>query len=138
MYKKTITYEDYNGVKRTEDFWFNMSKAELMRMDMSTTGGMAELIRKMMRESDNKKLTELFEQLILGAYGEKSADGRRFIKSQELIDDFRQSEAYSELFFELATNTDAAIEFVKGIVPSNLADQLNEETVEKIKSGNIE
>lgn len=138
MYKKTITYEDYNGVQHTEDFWFNLSKAELMKMEMSTTGGMSDLLKRMMRESDNKKMTELFEQLILGAYGEKSADGRRFVKSQELVDAFKQSEAYSELFFELATDTDAAIEFVKGIVPNNLSEQLNDEAIAKIKSGNID
>lgn len=137
MYKKTITYEDYNGVERTEDFWFNLTKAELMKMEMSTQSGMSDLLQKMMRESDNKRLTELFEELILNAYGEKSLDGKRFVKSKELSEAFSQTEAYSELFFELATNADSAIAFIKGIIPSSLSAELDKVDKEELLSGNL-
>lgn len=118
MLKKTFTYTDYNGVERTEDHYFNLSKAELMEMELSTTGGLAEMINKIVAAQDAPAIVKIFKELVLKAYGQKSADGRRFIKSKELSDDFAQTEAYSQLFMELATNADAAAAFVNGIVPA--------------------
>lgn len=118
MLKKTITYNDYNGVKRTEDFYFNLTKAELMEMEMSTTGGLTEMINKVVATQDAPAIIKIFKDLILKAYGEKSADGKRFIKSDELASAFSQTEAYSILFMELATNADEAAKFVNGIVPA--------------------
>ena len=117
MLKKTFTYTDYNGVERTEDHYFNLSKAELMEMELSTTGGLAEMINKIVAAQDAPAIVKVFKELVLKAYGQKSADGRRFIKSQELADEFSQTEAYSQLFMELATDADAASAFVNGIVP---------------------
>lgn len=117
MLKKTFTYVDYNGVERTEDHYFNLSKAELMEMELSTTGGLAEMINKIVAAQDAPAIIKVFKELVLKAYGQKSADGRRFIKSQELSDEFSQTEAYSQLFMELATDADAAAKFVNGIVP---------------------
>lgn len=117
MLKKTFTYIDYNGVERTEDHYFNLSKAELMEMELSTTGGLAEMINKIVAAQDAPAIVKVFKELVLKAYGQKSADGRRFIKSQELADEFSQTEAYSQLFMELATDADAAAKFVNGIVP---------------------
>ena len=117
MLKKTFTYIDYNGVERTEDHYFNLSKAELMEMELSTTGGLAEMINKIVAAQDAPAIVKVFKDLVLKAYGQKSADGRRFIKSQELADEFSQTEAYSQLFMELATDADAASKFVNGIVP---------------------
>lgn len=117
MLKKTFTYTDYNGVERTEDHYFNLSKAELMEMELSTTGGLAEMINKIVAAQDAPAIVKIFKDLVLKAYGQKSADGRRFIKSAELSDEFSQTEAYSQLFMELATNADAAAAFVNGIVP---------------------
>lgn len=118
MLKKTFTYTDYNGVERTEDHYFNLSKAELMEMELSTTGGLAEMINKIVAAQDAPAIVKIFKELVLKAYGQKSADGRRFIKSKELADEFAQTEAYSQLFMELATDADAAAAFVNGIVPA--------------------
>ena len=117
MLKKTFTYTDFNGVERTEDHYFNLSKAELMEMELSTTGGLAEMINKIVAAQDAPAIVKIFKELVLKAYGQKSADGRRFIKSKELSDEFSQTEAYSQLFMELATDPDAAAKFVNGIVP---------------------
>lgn len=117
MLKKTFTYIDFNGVERTEDHYFNLSKAELMEMELSTTGGLAEMINKIVAAQDAPAIVKIFKDLVLKAYGQKSADGRRFIKSKELSDEFSQTEAYSQLFMELATDADAAAKFVNGIVP---------------------
>lgn len=118
MLKKTITYTDYDGNERTEDFYFNLTKAEIAEMEMSHTGGMTRMIEKIVAEQDSKRIIEIFKDLILRAYGEKSPDGRRFIKNQEIRDSFAQTEAYSELFMELATDADAAVAFVNAIVPN--------------------
>lgn len=120
MLKKTITYTDYNGVERTEDHYFNLSKAEIMEMEMGTTGGLAEMIKKIVAAQDAPAIIKIFKDLVLKAYGEKSADGRRFIKSQELSEAFSQTEAYSQLFMELATDAEKGAEFVNGIVPSDM------------------
>ena len=122
MLNKTIKYTDYNGVERTEDFWFNLSKAEIMEMELSTTGGLAELIQKIVKEQDAPAIIKIFKDLILKAYGEKSPDGKRFIKSDEIALAFSQTEAYSNLFMELATDADAAAKFVNGIIPADAAE----------------
>lgn len=118
MLKKTITYTDYNGVERTEDFYFNFSKAEIAELEMSTTGGLTKTIERVVAAQDTAALIKIFKDLVLQAYGEKSADGRRFIKSKELSEGFSQTEAYSILFMELATNAESAAEFMNGIVPA--------------------
>ncbi len=118
MLKKTITYHDYNGVEYTQDFYFNLSKAEIMEMEMGTTGGLAEMITKIVAAQDAPAIIKIFKDLVLKAYGEKSADGKRFIKNDELRESFSQTEAYSILFMELATDADAASKFINGIVPS--------------------
>ena len=123
MIKKTITYKDYNQVERTEDFYFNLSKAEVMEMEMSTSGGLAEMITRIVAAQDQPAIIKIFKDLILKAYGEKSPDGKRFIKSDELSVAFSQTEAYSQLFMELATDAEAASAFVNGIVPADMAKQ---------------
>lgn len=124
MLKKTITYTDYNGVERTEDFYFYLSKADLMEMEMGTTGGFAEMIQKVVNAHDAPAIIKIFKDLILKAYGEKSADGKRFIKNDELRDAFSQTEAYSQLFMELATDSDAAAKFVNGIMPADVSEKI--------------
>ena len=123
MIKKTITYTDYNGNERTEDFYFNLNKAELMEMEMSTTGGLAEMIQRIVAAQDAPAIIKIFKELVLNAYGQKSPDGKRFIKNEELKEEFSQTEAYSILFMELATDADAAAKFVNGIMPADLAKQ---------------
>ena len=124
MLKKTITYTDYNGNERTEDFYFNLTKAEIMEMEMSTTGGLAEMITRIVAAQDQPAIIKIFKDLVLKAYGEKSADGKRFIKSEDIAAGFSQTEAYSILFMELATDADAAAKFVNGIVPADMSKQL--------------
>lgn len=123
MLKKTITYTDYNGTERTEDFYFNLTKAELTEMELSTTGGMAEMMQRIVNAQDAPAIIKIFKEIVLKAYGQKSPDGRRFIKSDELREEFSQTEAYSILFMELATDADAAAKFVNGIVPADTAKQ---------------
>lgn len=118
MLKKTITYTDYNGVERTEDHYFNLSQAELTEMELTTSGGMAAMLKKIVDSQDTPTLIKIFKDLVLRAYGEKTPDGKRFVKSDEIREAFSQTEAYSELFMELVTNSDAAAKFVNGIIPN--------------------
>lgn len=118
MLKKTITYTDYNGVERTEDFMFNLTKAEILEMQLTKDGGMDAAIKKIVDAKDAPEIMKVFKDLILKSYGIVSDDGRRFIKSREISDSFAQTEAFSMLFMELATDTDAASAFVNGIVPA--------------------
>ena len=119
MLKKTINYTDYNGMERKEDFYFNLNKAEVAEMELSTEGGLAEMIQKIVSSKDTPSIVKIFKDLILTAYGEKTPDGKRFVKSKELSDAFAQTEAYSELFMELATDAETASAFVNGIMPTD-------------------
>lgn len=121
MLKKLIKYTDYDGRERSENFYFYMSKAELMEMELGTVGGMQNLIQLIIDKQDIPKIMEAFKTIILKAYGEKSADGRRFIKSPELSEAFSQTEAYSNLYMELITDADAAAAFINSIVPEDIA-----------------
>lgn len=125
MLKKTITYNDYNGVTRTEDFYFNLTKAEIMEMELTTVGGLSGMIEKIVATQDAPSIIKIFKELVLKAYGEKSPDGKRFIKSQEISTAFEQTEAYSILFMELATDSDAAAAFVNGIIPQDIDTSQN-------------
>lgn len=124
MYKKTITYPDYNGQEIKEDFYFNLTKAEILEMQLEKEGGLAEKIQAIVDSKNVPELIKIFKELILRSYGKKSDDGKRFIKSPELSREFTQTEAYSELFMELATDSDAASAFINGIIPANLAKEL--------------
>lgn len=119
MYKKTITYVDYDENERTEDFYFNLTQAEVMEMELSTSGGMAEMIKGIVAAQDVPEIIKIFKRLILESYGKKSPDGKRFIKSDELTNEFKQTEAYSKLFMELAQDADAAAEFVNNVIAVN-------------------
>ena len=122
MLKKTITYTDYNGSERTENFYFNLTKAELMEMELTTEGGLSAMIENVVAAKDTPTIIKVFKDLVLKAYGEKSPDGRQFMKEDEngrpLANKFKQTLAYSQLFMELATNDKAAAEFVNGIIPT--------------------
>lgn len=117
MIKKTITYTDYNGRERTEDFYFNLTEAEISEMEYGVTGGLSGMITKIIKTDNMPRIIKVFKNLILKAYGEKSDDGKRFIKSEELSTAFSQTEAYSKLFMELGSNDEAASEFINGIMP---------------------
>lgn len=119
MYRKVMTYTDFNGEERTEDFFFNLTKAELTEMELLTEGGLKEKIERITKAKDVPEIIKLFKELILKAYGVKSPDGKRFIKSEKLSEEFAQTNAYSDLFVELATDSGAAAAFVNGIMPSD-------------------
>lgn len=118
MLKLTKTFTDYDGNVRTEDFYFNLSKAELMKMEMGETGGLEKLLRKIIAEQDNVKVMKYFDDIISRSYGVKSPDGREFVKSPELTKKFKETEAYSDLFMELCTDAKKAAEFVNQVLPN--------------------
>ena len=120
MFVKKITYTDYDGNEREEEARFNLTKAELLEWELTTEGGMQNLLTKIVAEKDQVKIVEMFKKIILKSYGIKSPDGKRFIKvvdGHAVVDDFVQTEAYSDLIMELLTSPEAASEFVKKIVP---------------------
>ena len=129
MLKKTIKWVDFNGNEVQEDFYFHMSKAEFVELEVSEEGGWAEMLERIAKEEDRKKMIAIFKQLILQAYGEKSPDGKRFIKSKELSEAFSQTEAYSAMFMSFFEDENAAVQFVQGIVPSDMAEQMTIEEV---------
>lgn len=125
MYKKTITFTDYDDQKRTEDHYFHLNKAEIIRW-LTTTGDytLDKVLERLSKERNGKKIMEIFEDLIYRSYGKKSLDGRRFEKTEEIWKNFYQTEAYSELFTELVTDAKKAAEFVNQIIPKDIADEV--------------
>lgn len=130
MLKKIITYTDYNGVERTEPFYFNFSKAELMEMELGVTGGMTEMLNKIINAKDGPSLMKTFKEMIMKSYGIKSDDGKRLIKSEELSIAFTQTDAYSVLFMELITDDKAAADFVNGIIPNEIQAEVAAQTAQ--------
>lgn len=126
MYKITETYTDYDDNQRTEDFYFNYSEAELADLQFSVSGGLAGMIDKIIKTNDMPKLVELFRELIQKAYGEKSNDGRRFMKSPELTKEFTETVAYSQIYMRLATDSKAAQEFINNVVPKSMKDKMHQ------------
>lgn len=120
MIKKTITYTDYNGVQRTEDFYFNLSKPDLVELDVEYPEGFAEKIKNVMETNDKKEMVRIFKDLIMRSYGVKDADGRHFKKSKELSEEFVETPAYGELFMEIGYDSKAAADFLNGLIPSDL------------------
>lgn len=117
MLKRTVTYKDYNDVERTEDLYFHFSESEILEMELSTEGGYSDMVKKMVKAKDEPSLMKVVKDFVLKAYGEKSPDGRRFIKSEELSTAFSQTEAFNKLFMELVTDADAASRFVNEVIP---------------------
>lgn len=126
MLKQTITFEDYNGVTRTEDHYFNLNKAELMELQLSVNGGLDEMIKKIVNSKDTPSIIKIFKTIIMKAYGVKSDDGRRFIKSETISEEFTQTEAYSQLFMDLISDADKAAAFINSVVPADLAEKVKE------------
>lgn len=126
MYKITETYTDYDDNQRTEDFYFNYSQAELADMQFSVAGGLAGMIDKIIKTNDTPELVKLFRELIQKAYGEKSNDGRRFMKSPELTKEFTETEAYSQIYIRLATDSKAAQDFINNVIPKDMKDKMQQ------------
>lgn len=116
MIAKTITYTDFNGEKRTEKFHFNLSEAELADWELDVKGTLTEHIKRITETIDIPKLKDLYKEIIDRSYGIKDADGRRFRKSPEILQEFKDTNAYSELYMELITNETAGAEFINGVM----------------------
>ena len=136
MLKKTIKYKDFNGNEREEDFYFNLMQSEIAELELRTVGGFTESIQKIIQTQDGPEIIKQLKKIILKSYGEKSADGKRFIKSDELSEAFSQTNAYSELFMELATDDEAASAFINSIVPDELKQDENNISVVSPANGN--
>lgn len=132
MLKKTITYKDFDNRERTEDFYFNLTKAELMELELSREGGLQKQIDKIIASQSVPQIVEIFKTLVLKAYGEKSEDGRRFMKTPEITQAFKETQAYSDIFMELSTDDKAAAAFVQGILPDEYA--LTDAEIEKARN----
>lgn len=125
MLKKTVTYIDFDGNERTEDFFFNFTEQEITQMELSTEGGLSALIARITAAKSQKELIELFKKLVLAAYGVKSPDGRKFIKSDAIREDFESTQAFSDIYMELVTDADKASDFFKAVVPKEKKAVLN-------------
>jgi len=125
MLKKTIEYTDYNGEKRIEDFYFNLNEVEISELQLSEEGGFTNYVEKLQQTKDTKEIFRIAKELILKTYGEKSPDGKRFIKSDELSEGFSQTEAFVKLFTELGRDDLAMINFIKGVMPANVQEEIN-------------
>lgn len=133
MLKKSITFSDYNGVERTEDFYFNLKKSELLELQLSVEGGLTQYIQKLISQQDMPKLMELFKRIVKASYGIKSDDGRRFMKSEEIYKEFEETEAYSELFMEISTDDKKAAEFFNAIIPPELQNDGKNEPAQVVQ-----
>lgn len=140
MIKETVKYTDFDGNEREEEFCFHFSKAELVEMQMSEEGGLDQLIQRIVDEKDNAKLVALFKTIILKAYGIKTPDGRGFYKDPQATAAFEYTEAYSELFMSLITDTDKAVDFIRGVMPNiaELNDKLDEKVAELKAENKVE
>ena len=135
MLTKTVTYTDYDGQERTETFYFNLTKAELTKLQYKHPGGYGEYLKRITESKENAQIMQAFEDLVDLSYGVKSEDGKRFIKNETVLEEFKQTEAYSELFVELLTNVDAATAFANGILPDmDLTEAQKAEINEKTKA----
>ena len=132
MLIKSITYTDYNGLNRTEDHYFNLNKGELMEMQVTTEGGLVEMLKRIVANHDYPTIYKTFKGIVLKAYGVKSPDGKRFMKvddnGRQLCHEFEETEAFSVLITELATDDKAAADFINGLIPADLNKQLAEKS----------
>lgn len=125
MIKKTIQYTDFNGDLQNEDLYFNLTKAEITEMELEIEGGLSGHIKKITDAKNNKELISLFKFILNKSIGRRSEDGKRFIKNDNIREEFMSSEAYSTIFMELAFNEQAAIEFMTGVIPADIANKIN-------------
>ena len=134
MLKKTITYTDYDGMERTEDFWFNLSKTELTKLDAELPGGVLGVLRKIIDKQDRKALVDFIETLILRSYGEKTLDGKRFVKTPDMAEEFMQTPAYDELFMSILSDTDSQTSFINGVIPQSMAKEIEKTDKKQVEN----
>lgn len=129
MLKKTIKYRDFNDNELEEDFYFNLTQSELMKLQTSVPGGLEQMLRTIINTKDGNAIMDMFSKILHIAYGQKSPDGRRFIKSEEISEAFEQTLAYDQLYMELVTDADKAAAFIKAILPSEVQEASNVKTL---------
>lgn len=135
MLKRNITYTDFDGNEVTETFYFNISKPELIEMEVDVDGGMAKMLERIIAANSSKEIIQTFKKIILASYGVRSEDGKRFIKNEQLREEFSQMAAYHQLFLDLSMNSEAAADFIKGVIPQDMVGAIEEaEAVEKAKN----
>lgn len=134
MLKRPITYEDFNGDTVTEEFYFNLTKSEIIELEVDMEGGLSDWLAKIVKTENHKEIVGQFKRIVLLAYGEKSPDGRRFIKTDQMREEFAQTAAYNALFMELATNDNAAAEFITGIMPKDMQGEVEKSVQEEIEA----
>lgn len=127
MIKKTVTYKDFDGNERTEDFYFHLTEQELTEWELSVDGGLSGVLTRIINSKDNKKIIEIFKDLLIRSYGVKTPDGRGFIKNEEVLNDFKYTQAFSDIYMELATDDKAAADFVNGVIPESLVKEAQAE-----------
>lgn len=135
MLKKTITYTDYNGVRRTEDFYFNLTKSELIEWQYGNDEGFSDKIERIVNANDTSIIMSMFKDILLKSYGKKSEDGRRFIKSPEISKEFEESPAYDDLFVSLSTDSEAAGKFISALIPDDMRAQVKAEIDKRKAAG---
>lgn len=129
MYKKTIAFTDYNGIDREEDFYFNLNESEVIKLELRVPGGLTAMMQRIVKKQDSQQIIDTFEDLIRAAYGEKSPDGREFVKSPELTKRFIETEAYNKFFMELCTDSKSAAEFFNGIIPQKMNAEVGDKSI---------
>lgn len=127
MIKKTVTFTDFDGNKRTEDFYFHLTEQELTEWELSVDGGLSGVLTRIVNSQDTKMLVGIFKDLLVKSYGVKTPDGRGFVKNEEVLNNFTCTQAFSDIYMELATDDKAAAEFVNGVMPAGLAEKANKE-----------
>lgn len=134
MLKRPITYEDFNGQEQTETFYFNLTESELLEMEVEYEGGFTRLMMNVIEAEDEKRIFKEFQKLILMSYGQRSEDGKRFVKSEELMEEFKQHAAFNSLFMELGTQDKKAAEFLIGVLPAKMVAEMDMTDPEKAVS----
>lgn len=117
MLKKTVKFKNYDDVEITKDLYFNLRKDELISMQFEENGGLDKLLTKMQNEKDSKEIMKMFEKILKASYGEKSPDGNEFIKSEEVWNRFKSSNAYEVLFMELVSDANKLSQFIESVIP---------------------
>lgn len=123
MLKKTMQTVDFGGTERTETYYFNLTKAEIMEMQLGTEGGFVEMIHRIVDAKSQLELAEMFKKIICKSYGVLSPDGRKFIKNQAVLDDFMATQAFSDLYMELVGDDNKATAFFEGIMPEDMKNE---------------
>lgn len=125
MLKKRITYTNFEDEEVTETFYFNLTKADLMEMEVSKRGGLNGYIERIQETNDAGLVFEELKSLMSRSVGRLAPDGRGFSRSQQIRDEFMNSEAFSNFILEMLTDPQLAAEFIQGLIPKNIESEVD-------------